>query len=68
MKPGENIRFKCGECLVVFDLCLAPVSEWPEEPEDESDHTADVAVTNCPFCGSNAATDLTMLHDRAIQS
>ena len=68
MKPGESIRFRCDECLVVFDLCLAPVTEWPEEPESEDDKNMDVHVANCPFCGSPAAADLVMLHDRATQN
>jgi hypothetical protein len=30
MKPGEAIRYVCDECQVVFDLNLAPTSEWVE--------------------------------------
>ena len=35
MKEGETIRYRCYECQVVFDLCLAPESEWPEIQEHE---------------------------------
>jgi hypothetical protein len=30
MKPRETIRFACEECSVVFDLWLAPPSEWAD--------------------------------------
>ena len=29
MKPAETIRFACGDCQVVFDLCTSE-SEWAE--------------------------------------
>jgi hypothetical protein len=31
MKPGETIRIACGDCQIVFDLCVAPTSEWAED-------------------------------------
>jgi hypothetical protein len=29
MKPGETIRIACGECKIVFDLCVAPSPNGP---------------------------------------
>jgi hypothetical protein len=69
MKPGETIRYACGDCQAVFDLCVAPESEWDEgiPPEvDEADlPELDMTPTICPFCGSG---ELTMRQDRAVQS
>lgn len=30
-------RFKCDECLIVFDLCPVPPSEWIEPMPDDAD-------------------------------
>jgi hypothetical protein len=50
MKPGETVRFLCEECLLVFYLCLALSSEWPEIQQEEFRES--ILVTCCPFCGS----------------
>jgi len=34
MKPGETIRFACGDCHIVFDITFAPSSEWAEDYGD----------------------------------
>jgi hypothetical protein len=60
MKPSEIIRFACGDCQIVFDLCVAPLSEWGEQPE--IDNFSDIEPTCCPFCGVG---ELKKLHDRA---
>ena len=60
MKPGENIRFKCYECLTVFDVCLAPPSEWPEADVENDGSKIDLSVNSCPFCGS---ADVKPAHD-----
>jgi hypothetical protein len=60
MIPRETIRYACGECHLVFDLCLAPVEEWVETPDYD---LGDIAPSNCPFCCSS---ELSMLHDRAV--
>jgi hypothetical protein len=59
MKPGETIRFACGDCQIVFDLNISPPSEWPEHLE--LDDLGDIEPTGCPFCG---AGELKPLHDR----
>ena len=54
MKPGEPMRFICDECLIAFDIVVAPRQQWPELP-DESDLDVDVEVLEdaaCPFCGA----------------
>jgi hypothetical protein len=60
MKPLETMRFACGECLVVFDLQLAPTSEWAE---GRLDVPGDVELPPdcCLFCGSS---EIRALHDR----
>ena len=53
MKPGQTARFVCEECLVAFEITLAPRNEWPEGIEDEGEHDMDVSLQEgiaCPFC------------------
>jgi hypothetical protein len=45
MKPGEPIRFRCGECHIVFDLCLADPTERAEQ--DPDDQAEDLEVACC---------------------
>jgi hypothetical protein len=53
VKPGETIRCTCRDCLIVFEIFLAPVADWPEEMEDDSDAEMEVGPPEmCPFCGS----------------
>ena len=47
MMPGETVRFTCGECNLVFDLCLAPQSEWPEIPKAGMEE--EICATCCPI-------------------
>jgi len=61
MNLGETLRFACGDCQVVFDLCLAPASERAEQPEEGVEE--DIDPTCCPFCGSS---EIEPTHDRAI--
>ena len=58
MKPLETVRFACGDCHIVFDLWLAPTSQWADG--DLADVT-EAEPTCCPFCG---AGELKALHDR----
>jgi hypothetical protein len=51
MMPGETVRFSCGECNLVFDVCLAPQSEWPEIPGPGMEE--EIYATCCPICGSS---------------
>jgi hypothetical protein len=67
MKPGETIRIACGECNIVFDLCVAPPSEWGEDFDSSTDTVNDIEPTCCPFCGA-AAGELKDLHDRATRA
>jgi Zn finger protein HypA/HybF involved in hydrogenase expression len=65
MRPGETVRFACHDCQIVFDLTVAPVSEWVEEL-DESDSESPMEVESpvqCPFCES---MDLHVTHDRPL--
>jgi hypothetical protein len=65
MKPGESIRFACGECQIVFDLCVAPASEWAEmQDEDDFEGPLEVGLpARCPFCES---AELRVTHDRPL--
>ncbi len=64
MKLGQSTRFVCRECLIAFDITVAPRCEWPELPEDESENDMDIEIMSdaaCPFCGSG---DITARHDQ----
>ena len=64
MKPNETMRYACDDCQVVFDVAVAPVSEWAEAFDD--DGTVDVGEPLCcPFCGAN---ELKTVHDQATRS
>jgi hypothetical protein len=62
MKVNEVARFRCGDCQVVFDLCVDRVSET--EVTGGPPVTNFGAPTCCPFCG---AGELTPAHDEAIR-
>jgi hypothetical protein len=61
MKPGETIRYACGDCQIAFDLCLAPFSECADGDMADLDEAEPKC---CPFCG---AGELKPTHDRATQ-
>lgn len=61
VKPNETIRFACGECQVVFDLRVAPGSEWAEGIPEGGEPVKAVSLICCPFCGVGAH-ELKMLH------
>jgi len=54
MKPNETIRFACGECQAVFDLCVAPESEWAEGVPENEEPLKEASLTCCPFCGAGS--------------
>ena len=61
MNPGETVRFACGDCQIVFDLCVAPPSEWAEEFEEGTEPEEIGKPILCPFCGD---AELNPTHDR----
>jgi hypothetical protein len=61
MRPGETVRYACRECLVAYDVCLAPTSEWAEAEDPDVPEDIDYEPSCCPFCGSG---DIKPLHDR----
>lgn len=51
MKPGETVRFACDECQIVFDLTIAPSSEWVEQFDDNEHDDVEInPPCRCPFC------------------
>src|SRR5262249_36938730 len=62
MRANEVVRFRCGDCQIVFDLCV------DREGETEVVEGAPVADFGepvcCPSCG---AGELTPAQDRAIR-
>ena len=58
MKPGETVRFGCDECHIAVDLCIAPVTEWVDEmDEDINDPENPLEIpppSRCPFCESES--------------
>ncbi len=64
MKPRETVRFACDECHIVFDLCIAPMSEWVEQlDESDFEDTEIEAPARCPFC---ELSELRVVHDRPL--
>jgi hypothetical protein len=62
MKASEVVRFHCGECQIVFDLC---VDHQRETEVTEGASVIDFGEpTCCPFCG---AAELTPEPDTAIR-
>jgi len=61
MRANEVVRFHCGDCQIVFDLCVDHVREI--EVLEGPPVTGFGEPTVCPFCG---AGELTATHDRAI--
>ena len=62
MKASEVVRFHCGDCQIVFDLC---VDHQRETEVTEGPPVIDFGEpTCCPFCG---AAELTPEHDTAIR-
>ena len=61
MRANESVRFHCGDCQIVIDLCV--------DHERETEVVEGPPVTDfgeptcCPFCG---AGELSPTHDRAI--
>ena len=62
MKANEVVRFRCGDCQIVFDLSIDHVREidLPSEPPT----TEFGEPVCCPFCG---AGELAPLHGQAIR-
>jgi hypothetical protein len=58
----SSFRFKCEECLIVFDICAAPPGDWLEPMPDDTESGPPTRLECCPFCGS---TDVKMMHDLA---
>ena len=64
MMPGESIRYACGHCHIVFDICMGAEDEGSEILTlDEKAVPMDVEPTVCPFCG---AGELRAKHEAAI--
>jgi hypothetical protein len=51
MKVGSTVRFDCHECLMTFEIYLAPSVEWPENTECDPIEEIE-GPSSCPFCGS----------------
>jgi hypothetical protein len=64
MKPNETIRFQCGDCQAVFDLCVDPVCAAEVAADLGVDAIDTPESTDCPFCG---AGELKALHDPAVR-
>ena len=50
-KENEASRYACGNCQILFDLFLAPTSEWAVFQEEDGPEI-DTEPTICPFCGA----------------
>jgi hypothetical protein len=61
MRANEVVRFRCGDCQIVFDLCVD--HERATEVVEGPPLTDFGEPTCCPFCG---AGELTTLNDQAI--
>jgi hypothetical protein len=63
MTLNEPVRFLCGDCQIIFDLCVVGVreTEYIEGAPPVIDFSEPSTV--CPFCGAN---ELTRLPDEPI--
>jgi hypothetical protein len=66
VNPGQPVRFRCGECDIVFDLVVD--TEWAQELAEATGHAPDDIEPvgdpiMCPFCG---ASDVRATHDRPV--
>jgi hypothetical protein len=61
MRPNEPVRFECGECQIVFDLCVDPTRAREIAADLGVDAIEAGPPICCPFCGDS---DLKALHDR----
>jgi hypothetical protein len=56
MTLNEPVRFHCGDCQIIFDLCVRGVRET-EYAEGAPPITAFSEPSfACPFCGANELT------------
>jgi hypothetical protein len=62
MTAKEVVRFHCGDCQIVFGLCVDHLRET--EVAGGPPVTDFGEPTLCPFCG---AGELTPVHDQAIR-
>jgi hypothetical protein len=53
MRAGEVVRFHCGDCQIIFDLCVQGVRET--EDTEGAPPVSDFGEPSscCPFCGAN---------------
>ena len=64
MNQREVVRLACDECHIVFDLCIAPLSEWVELLDDKDFEDTEIeAPSRCPFC---ELSELRLVHDRTM--
>ena len=53
MRANEPVRFHCGDCQIIFDLCIQGERdiEYTEGATPIDDYGEPSPV--CPFCGAN---------------
>ncbi len=56
----NSFRYKCEECLIVFEISAAPPTEWVEEMPDDTECGVPTCLDRCPWCGSK---DVRLAHD-----
>jgi hypothetical protein len=63
MQANEVVRFHCGDCQIIFDLCVVGVreTEYIEEAPPVIDFSE--PSPGCPFCG---ASELARMPDDPI--
>ncbi|MFL5340363.1 MAG: hypothetical protein ACJ8F7_09445 [Gemmataceae bacterium] len=62
MKANEAVRFRCGDCRIVFDLCVDGLRDT--EAAEAPPVVEFGEPTTCPFCG---AGELTPAHEPAVR-
>jgi len=63
MKANEAVRFHCGDCQIIFELCVQGERATEDAGGDPPVIDYGEPSSRCPFCG---ADELTRVSDDAI--
>ena len=53
MRANEPVRFHCGDCQIIFDLCVQGVRETEDAEGAPLIEDYGEPSSCCPFCGAS---------------